>query len=60
MNPRRSKFQNFWNPMKPMPLHRALRSDFRSIFVFSKNGHRMQKLLRFELFLKHAKQGQSQ
>jgi hypothetical protein len=56
MDPGRPKFQSSRNQMKLAPLCMARCVDFDGIY-FLKNGHRMRKLSRSELF---PKQGKSQ
>jgi hypothetical protein len=59
MDPGRPKNQSSQNQMKPAPLCRARRADSDHIFFFE-NGHRMQKLSRSEVQVKHGKKSQSQ
>jgi hypothetical protein len=50
----RPKNQSFENLMKRAPTSQDGRADFSHIF-FSKNGHRMQKLWRYEVQVKWGK-----
>jgi hypothetical protein len=60
MDPGRKKFQISRNQTKPFPLCSSCRA-YSNHMLFSKNGYRMQKLLRSEFQVKHAKrQSQSQ
>jgi hypothetical protein len=58
MDPKRTKIQISWIQTNPTPSRRARHVNLKNIFFF-RNGRRMEKLSRYEIYPKQEKKSKS-